>query len=326
MKNKILKMFTGMLLTAVAAACVFKPVQVFADDDEWDEWDDVWYDDDNDTLIIDDGGALIIIDGDDDVYIYDYEEENRRAEEERRRAEEERRRAEEEHRRAEEERRRAEEERRRAEEERKRAEADRNRRVTGIRVSTNSLTVKVGEIIQVGVQVQPENAGNRGVTMTSSNPSVATVDMYANIKGISPGSAVITARTNENGYAADVYVTVTGQPTSAPLPAAPAASSQRDANFCATAAAQIMAAPFGGTANFPAMSPMSFDRNVANAMSSRPDVTVATAFPYQGHTYILTLPAGYNLSARLDKNGYADWTTLLALKSSDPLIQVVMAN
>ena len=74
------------------------------------------------------------------------------------------------------------------------------------------------------------------------------------------------------------------------------------------------------------MTPMSFDASVANAMKARPDVTVVTAFPYQGHTYMMTLPAGYNLSARLDKSGYADWTSLFALRTSDPLIQVVAVN
>jgi hypothetical protein len=134
---------------------------------------------------------------------------------------------------------------------------------------------------------------------------------------------VITARTNENGYTADIYVTVTGTPA----PAAPApAASVRDSSFCAQAAAQILGAAPGGIVNLPAMTPMSFDTNVANAMKARPDVTVSTAFPYQGHTYIMTLGAGYNLAAKLDKTGFADWTSLFAISSSDPMITVAAVN
>ena len=306
MKKRVLIMAACGLLTASMALTALSPVPVYADDwdewDDWDDWDDVWYDvddDDFETIIIEDW----------------LREEARRDRERERRREENRRREEEERRRREE------EERRRREE-----EENNKRRVTGIRVSTNSVTLTVGATTQVGVQVQPENANNRGVTMTSSNPSVATVDMYANIKANSPGTAVITARTNENGYTADIYVTVTGSAAAAPAPAPVKATSVRDSAFCAQAAAQIIGAAPGAIVNLPAMNPMSFDANVANAMKSRPDVTVSTAFPYQGHTYIMTLGAGYNLSARLDKTGFADWTSLFAISGSDPMITVSAIN
>ena len=311
MKKRALIMAVCGMLTASFTFAAFNPVQVHADDwDEWGDWDDWDYywddvdDDDFETIVIED---------------WLREEERREREKERRREEKRRQKEEERRRQEEEERRRREEE----EERRRREEEEKKKRVTGIRVSTNSITLTVGATTQVGVQVQPENANNRGVTLTSSNPSVATVDMYANIRANSPGTAVITARTNENGYAADIYVTVTG----AAAPAAPVqTASVRDSAFCAQAAAQILGAAPGGTVNLPSMTPMSFDTNVANAMLARPDVTVSTAFPYQGHTYVMTLAAGYNLSSRLDNAGFADWTSLFAISSSDPMITAAAIN
>ena len=303
MKKRALIMAVCGMLTASMTLAAFDPVPVHADDwdewGDWDNWDDYWDDvddDDFETIVIEDW----------------LREEARRERERERRREERRRREEEERRRREEE-----------EERKRREEEEKKKRVTGIRVSTNSVTLTVGATTQVGVQVQPENANNRGVTLTSSNPSVATVDMYANIKANSPGTAVITARTNENGYAADIYVTVTGAAASA---APVQAASVRDSAFCAQAAAQILGAAPGGVVNLPSMTPMSFDTNVANAMKARPDVTVSTAFPYQGHTYVMTLTAGYNLSSRLDKAGFADWTSLFAVSSSDPMLTVSAIN
>ncbi|MCR5790516.1 MAG: Ig-like domain-containing protein [Lachnospiraceae bacterium] len=292
MKKNILKLLTGGLAVSFLTASLMSPVPVFADD--WDDWDDLW---EEEVYVVEDGNTYYIID-EESVYII---EDTSQQEEERRRREE--------------------------EERRRREEDEKNKRVTGIRVSTNSVTVAVGATTQVGVQVVPENANNRGVTLTSNNPGVASVDMYANIKGNSPGNAVVTARTNENGYAADIYVTVTGA-AAAPAAAAPAAAtgSKRDPAFNASASAQILGALPGGAVNLPSMTPMSFDASVANAMKARPDVTVVTAFPYQGHTYMMTLLPGCNLAARLDASGYADWTALFAVSASDPLIQLVAVN
>ncbi|MBQ7562988.1 MAG: Ig domain-containing protein [Lachnospiraceae bacterium] len=297
-KRFITRLFCGALASVITFAAL-KPVPVLADDwDDWDDWDVLWEDDDDDDYM-----DVIIIDS----IIEEAKSEARKEAKK------------------EEERRRQEEERRKKEEEQRRQEEERNRykSVTGIQVSTNIVTLSVGGSTQVGVLVLPENANNRGVTLTSSNSAVATVDMYANIKAVGPGSAVITARTNENGYTATINVTVTGGVS---VPVQANASASRNLAYCQAAAAQILSAPALGVVNLASMTPMSFDINVANAIKARPDVTVATAFPYQGHTYLMTLAPGYNLGLRLDKSGYADWTALFALRNSDPGIVVTAVN
>ncbi len=46
----------------------------------------------------------------------------------------------------------------------------------------------------------------------------------------------------------------------------------------------------------------------------RPDVTLAIAYPFNGHTYLLTVPAGYPLASRMDKTGKVSFLNLSAVK------------
>ena len=57
--------------------------------------------------------------------------------------------------------------------------------------------------------VYPSDAADKTVTATSSNPSVITIDNEGNYNAISEGEAVITFTTNDGGYTASCYVTVT---------------------------------------------------------------------------------------------------------------------
>ena len=78
--------------------------------------------------------------------------------------------------------------------------------VTGITLSSSSVTVLEGETAKVTATVTPSNATNKTVTWTSSNTSVATVS-GGTITGVSAGTATITAKTS-NGKTATVSVTV----------------------------------------------------------------------------------------------------------------------
>lgn len=64
--------------------------------------------------------------------------------------------------------------------------------VTSITLSDNSLTLQLGETYQLTATVKPEDAENRNVTWTSSNPDVAKVydDGLVNAKG--DGTCIIT--------------------------------------------------------------------------------------------------------------------------------------
>ena len=82
--------------------------------------------------------------------------------------------------------------------------------VTGIDVRQKSANIPVGGSVDIEAHAQPYNANNRGISWSSNNTYVASVNENGTIFGLHPGSAVITARTNENGHHDEVYVTVSG--------------------------------------------------------------------------------------------------------------------
>ncbi len=61
---------------------------------------------------------------------------------------------------------------------------------------------------QLIASVQPSTATNKGVSWTSSKSSVATVTSSGLVKAVSPGTAIITVKTNEGGKTATCTITV----------------------------------------------------------------------------------------------------------------------
>ncbi len=82
--------------------------------------------------------------------------------------------------------------------------------VSGIKLSKTTLELKKDAQSKLTVTVLPESAENKNVSWSSSNEKVATVDKAGNVKAVAEGMAVITATTEEGGYAAECTVTVTG--------------------------------------------------------------------------------------------------------------------
>lgn len=80
--------------------------------------------------------------------------------------------------------------------------------VTGIQLSKQYLTVKPGETQQLIAVITPENAANKKIIWTSSNPGIAVVDQNGNVKGISIGVAKITAVTEDGNFRAECRVAV----------------------------------------------------------------------------------------------------------------------
>lgn len=80
--------------------------------------------------------------------------------------------------------------------------------VTGLTIPYGDTTVFVGGTKTIAATVLPEDATDRGLTWTSSNPNIATVDASGTVKGINVGSSIITAKTNDGGIEKDVIVTV----------------------------------------------------------------------------------------------------------------------
>ena len=88
---------------------------------------------------------------------------------------------------------------------------------TGITLSTNSISMLVGESKDIRCTVSPSTATDKSVSWSSSNTSVATVaynSSVCTVKAKAVGSTTITARTS-NGKTATCTVTVTAviQPT-----------------------------------------------------------------------------------------------------------------
>ncbi len=82
--------------------------------------------------------------------------------------------------------------------------------VTGISVSPTTRTMNVGEDYHLTATVTPDNATDKSITWSSSDPTVATVNADAIVTALKAGTATITATTNDGGYTATCVITVIG--------------------------------------------------------------------------------------------------------------------
>lgn len=80
--------------------------------------------------------------------------------------------------------------------------------VTGMTLEKKSIEVEKGKTETINAIITPENATRKGITWTSSNTNVATVTNGV-VKGISAGTATITATTKDGGFTDTCEVTVT---------------------------------------------------------------------------------------------------------------------
>ena len=87
------------------------------------------------------------------------------------------------------------------------APTDKTVAVTAINVSQPSLDLVAGGTATISWTVLPSDATDKSVTLTSSNPGVATVDNSGKVTAVAPGNAVITLAAS-NGVKATVNVTV----------------------------------------------------------------------------------------------------------------------
>ena len=81
--------------------------------------------------------------------------------------------------------------------------------VKNIMITTNYIVLPVGSAKQLVVAFTPANASNKTITLSSSDPNVATVDSSGNVKAISAGSAIIKATAADGGYTDTATIEVT---------------------------------------------------------------------------------------------------------------------
>ncbi|MCL1838222.1 MAG: Ig-like domain-containing protein [Propionibacteriaceae bacterium] len=80
--------------------------------------------------------------------------------------------------------------------------------VVGVKLSSSALTLKVGAKSTLTPTITPASASNKGVSWSSSNTSVATVDAKGVVTGKKAGTVNITVKTVDGGKTAVAKVTV----------------------------------------------------------------------------------------------------------------------
>ena len=80
--------------------------------------------------------------------------------------------------------------------------------VTGVSVTPTTLSLPEGGTGTLTATVTPSNATDKTVTWSSSNTAVATVSSSGEVKGVKPGTATITVKTNDGAKTATCAVTV----------------------------------------------------------------------------------------------------------------------
>ena len=83
-----------------------------------------------------------------------------------------------------------------------------NTPVTSVSFNKTATTLEVGDTETLTATVTPDNADNKNVTWSSSAESVATVSYDGVVTAIAPGTATITATTEDGSYTATCEVTV----------------------------------------------------------------------------------------------------------------------
>ena len=101
--------------------------------------------------------------------------------------------------------------------------------VEKIEISSDKTTINKGEIIELNTKVIPEDATNKSITFSSSNPKVLTVSSSGKVTGISSGKATITAKAN-NGVTSEIEIAVYSSVTNILL-STNTVRVQKDGNF-----------------------------------------------------------------------------------------------
>lgn len=81
--------------------------------------------------------------------------------------------------------------------------------VKGVELNKEAEKLEVDEVFdELKATIDPTDATNKKVAWSTSNATVATVDENGHVKGISPGTATITVKTEEGGFTDSCVITV----------------------------------------------------------------------------------------------------------------------
>lgn len=80
--------------------------------------------------------------------------------------------------------------------------------VTGVSLSSNTLTIEVGKTSTLYATIAPSSATNKNVTWSSNDQSVATVNQNGRVTAVKKGNTSITVKTQDGGFTATCAVEV----------------------------------------------------------------------------------------------------------------------
>ena len=80
--------------------------------------------------------------------------------------------------------------------------------VNNVTLNKGNLTLLVGQSDNITATVTPNNATNKKVTYSSSNPSIVSIDQNGNIRALAKGESIITVTTVDQEKKARIGVTV----------------------------------------------------------------------------------------------------------------------
>jgi hypothetical protein len=80
--------------------------------------------------------------------------------------------------------------------------------VAGVNLLPSEVDLLVGSSKELSVEIIPSNSNNIGVSFSTSNSEIATVDANGLVTGVSKGNAIITVTTDDGGYTALSIVNV----------------------------------------------------------------------------------------------------------------------
>jgi len=79
--------------------------------------------------------------------------------------------------------------------------------VTGVTLEPKTATIRAGETLKLIPKVRPEDAANKKINWTTSNPAIATITDSI-VTAISVGTAIITVTTEEGDFTATSTITI----------------------------------------------------------------------------------------------------------------------
>nr|MUH41625.1 Ig-like domain-containing protein [Zobellia laminariae] len=80
--------------------------------------------------------------------------------------------------------------------------------VTGIEIVPDSLEIVEGSDAVLVSNILPSDADDKGVSWSTDSPSIVTVDSLGTVTALIPGTALVTATTDDGGFTSSSFIEV----------------------------------------------------------------------------------------------------------------------